>query len=81
MSLIPDSQGSEAERFRVGKPLGNHLSQPSQCMEEEIETQKDETNWSADFPANAFPTQTIRLTEGKIMWQFVPFKREFLEVI
>lgn len=57
VSLIADSQGSEAERFRVGKPLGNRLSQPSQCMEEEIETQKDETNWSADFPANAFPTQ------------------------
>lgn len=67
--------------FRIRKSFGHSLPQPSNCMKEEIETQKDRTNWSAYFPVSAFHTQTsIRLSGGEIIWQFVLFKREILEV-
>lgn len=61
--------------FRVRKVLGIDLSPLSKCMEEEMETEEDKTSRSSDLPASAFPTQTIKLTEGKIMWQFVLLKQ------
>lgn len=67
--------------FRVSKSFGQSLPQLSNCMKEEIETQKDRTNWSADFPASVFHTQiSIRLSGEELIWQLVLFKREILEV-